>query len=197
MSGAAHAVRVQGPDGTDTAGDLIPVSVSNLGFNLTQVFSSGRNDAANDTGASALAVNAGLMLFDGQLANRFRGNMSPVLLAVGTRNSTTASPDQTNYNGRGVIVFFDETVGGGGAGVVLRIQGKEPGSPNAYYNLNQAPAAITGAGVTAYVLYPGAINAVGDVQQVTGGILPVTWRINAVHTDGNSHTYGVSACVLL
>lgn len=197
MSGAAHAVRVQGPDGTDTTGDPVPVNLVAGGVILGSTNVPGRGDGQADNAIVGIGVAAAIELWNETTDDRQRGNVERTLLVSAVRNSTTASPDQTNHNARGVIIFLDVTASGGGAGITLRIQGKEPQGSASYFTLNAPPAAIVANGVTAYILYPGALNAAGDVAQVSGSLLPRTWRVNVVHGDGANNTYSVGCALIL
>lgn len=182
--------------GTDL--DYSPVRVSPRGDVVIAPEMIAQTDgSSNAAGALNSASNATVALasngftFNGSTWDRQRNNMDAVLLASAARTITTASADQTNYNGSGVIVVLDMSVIGTGS-VTLTIQGKDSISGN-YYTL-LAGAAVVGNSTNAYTVYPAA-PATANVS--ANAPLPRTWRINVVANNANSATYSVSASVIL
>lgn len=116
-------------------------------------------------------------------------NLDGELLAQASRTASTAGPDQTNANSRGVLLYLDVTAASGTGGLTVQVQGKDPSSGK-YKTLNANPTAVTAIGTTAYMLYPGA-STTGQVQQATSQVLPRTWRVNVSHGDASSYTYSV------
>ena len=49
------------------------------------------------------------LLYNNNTWDRFRNNAEITLLESATRNSDTASPYQTNYNARGVVIYLNVT----------------------------------------------------------------------------------------
>lgn len=132
--------------------------------------------------------------------NRQRGNTQGTLLASSVRTVTTTSPDQTNYNARGVIVYLNISLASGTGGLSVRIWGKDPVTGSGVV-LNAAPTAITATGIYGYVLYPGigaaAAAGNGGMNQVTSEVLPRTWFVQVTHGDGSSYTYSVGYALIL
>jgi hypothetical protein len=138
------------------------------------------------------------LLFNGASYDHKRGNIELTLLASAARTSTTASADQTNYNGTRIQVILNVTANASVAGIQLQIQGKDPISGN-YFYLTPAPSAVTGTGTFVYELCPGEpVGAAGaGITQRTSGVLPRTFRVNVTHGDASSVTYSVAAALLL
>jgi hypothetical protein len=122
-------------------------------------------------------------------------NTEGTLLASALRTTTTQSPDQTNTNARGVQVTLNVTVGVT-LSLTLTIQAKDPVS-GTYYDLNAAPTAVTGTGLTVYSLYPGVGAASGGVTQRTSAAVPKTWRVNVTHGNANNATYSVGYALIV
>jgi hypothetical protein len=134
--------------------------------------------------------------YNGSGWDKTRNNQDNVtLLASATRTSTTSSADQTNYNGRGVLVYLNVTAASGTGGLTLTIQAKDPVT-GTYQTLNSAPTAVTATGFKTYELYPGAATT-GGLTQAVQQPLPRTWRVQVAHGDSSNYTYSVSASVLL
>ncbi|MBW3622702.1 MAG: hypothetical protein KY468_04755 [Armatimonadetes bacterium] len=116
------------------------------------------------------------------------GTQEGTALASAARTASTASSDLANASARGVLLFLDVTAAGATGGLTLRAQYKDPVSGR-YVDINAAPAAVTTASTTAYVIYPG--STAGGTQ-ATSAPLSKTWRINVAHGDASSYTYSVS-----
>lgn len=123
--------------------------------------------------------------------DRSRANDALTLLAAAARTATTSSPDQTNFNWRGLQVVLNVTAASGTGGLIVTVQGKDPVSGN-YYNLNANPAGVTATGTYVYEVYPGVGAAGGGVTQRISGILPRTFRVTVTAGDGSSYTYSVA-----
>lgn len=110
-----------------------------------------------------------------------------VLVASAAYTTTQTSADQTNVNGRGIIVVVDMTTVGTGS-VTLEIDGKDPVSGKYY-------AILTGAAVTVnstniYRVYPGLTAA---ANATVSDLLPRTWRTKITANNANSAIYSVGA----
>jgi len=125
--------------------------------------------------------------------DRDRGNTELTLLASAARTATASSPDQTNYNARGVIVTLRATASAATPSIVLTIEAKM----GAVYETLLTAAAVTEAGVHTHIVYPGVAAAAGDVTTVAGYPLPRTWRVTVTHADTDSITYSVVASLIL
>jgi hypothetical protein len=136
------------------------------------------------------------LLFNGATWDRRRGNLDLTLLASAARTATTASPDQTNHNNRGVQAILNVTANASAGGIKLTVQGKDPVSGN-YYDLTAAPTAVTTTGTFVYELCLGVGAASGGVTQRTSGALPRTWRVLVTHADASSVTYSVGASLIV
>lgn len=186
-------------------GDYIPLSINPSGGVVT---ASARGfPAADGTGNTVGALLdqvsstlrfLGVMPFlhNGITWDRQRNNIEGVALASAARTASTASPDITNHNARGIMVMLNVTAASGTGGLQVRVQAKDPVSGN-YLGINSAPAAITAVGMQVYVLYPGANTTNTDIAQVSGLLVPRTLRIFVSHGDGSSYTYSVSYALIL
>lgn len=128
--------------------------------------------------------------YNGATIDRWYNNKEDTLLASAVRTATTNSPDQVNYNAKGVMIFFSVTAVPGGDTVQLRLQVKDPISGSYVTSLTgNAKDAIA---LYAYMLYPGLIDtgAVYDVEQPAA--LARTWRVQVVHSAGTNFTYSVA-----
>ncbi len=152
--------------------------------------------AAGDTGPhfAGLAVNSQGMTYSGATWDRARSNVDSTPLASAARTATVNSADQTNSNGRGVLVTLNVTALADTPSVVLSIEGK---MGSVYEALLTAAAAVTATGIHSYLVYPGCGAASADVVQVAGFPLPRTWRVTVTHGDADSITYSVTASVIL
>lgn len=138
-------------------------------------------------GSNASALQGVLPLtYNGSTWDLQRGNTEGTLLASATRTATTTTPDQTNYNARGVLVFFNITAVSGTGGLTLSIQWKDPVSGTTYSNL-LVGSALTTAGARIYQVYPAASGGTAS----TGAALPRTWRVSVAHGDASNYTYSV------
>jgi hypothetical protein len=139
-------------------------------------------------------VSAHRFAFNGVTWDRERANVDATVLASAARTATTNSSDQTNYNGRGVIVTLDVTAITDTPSLTLSIEAKMGSN---YEALLTASAAVTATGTHTYIVYPGVGEAGADVVQVAGFPLPRTWRVTVTHADADSATYSVTASVIL
>lgn len=114
------------------------------------------------------------------------------LLASSARTVTVNTADQDNYGYRGLDLTIDVTASSATPSVVFTVQGKDPAS-GGYYTI-LASAAITGVGTTTVRVYPGLTAANNTVANF---VLPRTWRVNCNHSDADSITYTVGACLLV
>lgn len=129
------------------------------------------------------------------LAQEF-GNFNtvdPLVTLTNAGAGTSDSPDQLNKYGRGAIVGINIAAKTGTISVVVSIQGKDAVSGQ-YYLLCQS-AALTAAGFTPLVIYPG-------VPETTNALcsrpLPALWRVRVVSGAGvtPSVTMKVGASVI-
>lgn len=128
--------------------------------------------------------------------NRQRGNTQGTLLASAARTATTSSPQQTNYNARGVIVYLNVTAASGTGGLTLQFYDVDPVSGQ-QYQINAAAAAITAVIGRAYVVYPAASGVASAVGQVTALPLPRTWVATVAHGDASNYTYSLGFSLIV
>lgn len=151
-------------------------------------------------------VGAVPMGYNGATLDLVRNNVEAILLASAARTATTNSPDQTNYNGKGVHVSIDVTIEGP-ATISMKIQGKHS-IGGTYYDIADFGVVYTAAtdtpGPKTGALYPGILAAdhVGVGAGVFGtiaksGVLPRTWRVVVTHADATTCTYSVAAVTIL
>ena len=180
-----------------TGGTWRPVIVTNSGELGVALTSGGSSITVSIADAQTPAANSNVpivsynMLFNGATFDRQRGNVNATLLASAARTATTATADQTNYNGRGVHIIIDVTAIGA-VTVTPTIQGKDPASGK-YYSL-LAATAISATGTVVLKVGPGIQPF---VSQSAADMLPRTWRVNFVHSNANSVTYSAGAIVIV
>jgi len=134
------------------------------------------------------------MLFNGATYDQKVNNAPITLLASAARTATTTSPDQTNYNARGVMLVFDVTaVPGGEETVMFKLYSKDALSGK--YNILFSGSALSTTGTRVYFFYPSIMSGLGDGQQDMP--LPRSWRIAISHSASGSFTYSVAGCYLL
>jgi hypothetical protein len=178
-----------------TRGELfvIPRSV-----NLTQTFQNGLADGVSNSSVAAV-VEARPDSFNGSTWDRVRGNLEASLLASSARTTTTNSPDQTNYNGRGVLLVLNVTAQpGGGETLSLKLQAKDSISAS-YIDVADAGVLFTAAtGIKALLVYPGVLAA-DLVSGMTGksAVVPRTFRAVVTHSASGSWTYSLSGVTVL
>jgi hypothetical protein len=152
-------------------------------------------DAGGNTGRAALVALTGYNGTGTAAWDRWANNQDLTLLASAARTATTNTADQTNANGKGVVVYLAITAASGTGGLQVSIQGKDPVSGN-YFLLATLGAAVTTTGNKAYMFYPGAASG-GSLQAGAQMVLPRTWRVQIVHGDGTSYTYSVGCSVVV
>lgn len=139
--------------------------------------------------------------------DRNRGNNPATLLSSSARTATTSSADQTNYNGRGVLIVVNVTAESGTTTLTLTVEGKDSISSN-YYSLitgvvvynagTDTPTTTRGV-----LIYPGVLNADAIGAGATNLIaakslaLPRTWRATITPSDASSQTYSVSGVTIV
>ena len=96
--------------------------------------------------------------------------------------------DLSNATGRGLHLVIDVTAIDATGSVVFTIRGKDPVSGKVWTIL--ASAAVTAVGTTVLKVYPGLAAA---ANAAANDILPPTWQVAAVHANGVSVTYSVTA----
>ena len=189
-----------GWDGADLSRLLVEsASNPNLRVRLYTAGSAVSVSAINTDGIAdsqqSISVKSSLHHYNETTWDRGRGNTEATLLASAARTASTNSPDQTNYNARGVFVFFDITAVPGGDTVQLVVQGKDPASGT--YQALLTGAGLSGTGFRAYAVYPGATDASSEMTDRNDLPLPRMWRARVVHSGSGSFTYSVGAVYIL
>lgn len=142
-------------------------------------------------GSITLQASAFTRTYNGTTWDNFRNNMNVTLITSAARTATNSSADQTNYNGRGVVVFVNVTVAGTGS-ITVTIERKDPISGT--YSTILASAAITTISHNIYQVMPSMVVAANSKADE---ILPRTWRVTVTHNNANSITYSVGASVVV
>ena len=131
-------------------------------------------------------------LYNGTTWDRMRGVTHVELLAGATnRAATNNSPDQTNYNAKGVVIFFDVTTVPGSDTVHLKIQSLDIAEAKA--ETFMVTPTISAAQRDTYIIYPGVGAAAEDIVEVVGYPLPRKWRIQIVHSGSGTFQYLLEA----
>jgi hypothetical protein len=100
------------------------------------------------------------MLFNGATYDQKVNNAPITLLASAARTAETISPDQTNYNARGVMLVFDVTaVPGGEETVIFKLYSKD--ALCGKYNILFSGLPIWTTGNRVYFFYPSVMSGLG------------------------------------
>lgn len=156
----------------------------------------GLNGFSGRTGSGFVPtpVATGPFLFNGTSWDRARGNVDTGALITLTTQAagTVNSADQTNYNGKGLVVGVNITLATT-ASAVVTIQGKDTASGQYYTIL--ASAALATTGFTSLTAYPSAATT---ANVSISAVLPRTWRISVTVTGGAaSMTATIGASVIV
>lgn len=183
-----------------TAGDST-ISPNPLGRGL--FFNSGfgahspADAAANANETVCSAANIGIFQwamphqFNNTTWDRERNNTQKTLLASAGRAASTNSSDQTNYNGRGVTVFFNISALAAAQTLTINVQLKDAVSGN-YFTVF-ASGANAAAGQFLYQVYPGLAGA-GLLSGDANACISRTWRVQVIlGGSAGTSTYSVSA----
>jgi len=149
----------------------------------------------DDVDGNPIFSAATLRLFNGTTWDRQRGNQEISLLVSGDRTASTLSPDQTNYNARGVILWLNVTVRPAAETVTPMIQVKDPVS--GLYTVLFSGVAVGAVATYIYLAYPGMIDTGANITAETGLPLARTWRVSLVHSGSGTFTYSLGGCYLL
>ena len=156
-------------------------------------------------GASLLGVMSIPYLFNETTWDQRRNNVGGTLLVSAARVATTSSSDQTNFNGRGGVLFVDFTATPNNTETfTLSIEEKDPVSGKyvpltAFTALTSSTLGATPTTETyMYTLYPGALETVAVAKhEVNGLVLSRTWRATGTHSAAGSWTYSIGYAVIL
>ena len=148
----------------------------------------------NQSFTNELAVMSLGTLYNGSLFDRQRNNVEATLLASAARTATTNVADQTNYNGKRLLLVVDVTSITDTPSVTPSLQIKDSISGD-YITVWTAAAALTATGEVTYYFADGASG--GSFTEIEPFGLPSrTWRVVMTHADADSITYSVSAVVM-
>jgi hypothetical protein len=129
----------------------------------------------------------------------WRNNTEGTLLASAARTASATSPQQTNHNAKGVIVFLDVTAVSGTGGLTVIIHGTDPTSGKQIDLL--ISNSITTLGRYAFELYPGSSTGgtAGNAKVNTrvAGSLPRKWDVLIYNSDGTSYTYSTGYSLIV
>lgn len=121
-----------------------------------------------------------------------RPNLDGTLLASAARVATTSTSDQTNFNHRGVRVFWNITVVPTIETITPTIEVKDPVS--GVYTAILTGAARATSGHVLLEVYPG----VGTTANlIASDILSRTWRVTFTHSASGSWTYSAGYSLIL
>jgi hypothetical protein len=157
--------------------------------NGTSVFASSAVGDNNPGGFLA----AGQYGFNGGTTwDRWRNNTEGTLLASAARTANGLSPNQTNYNARGVILHFNCTAAGATGGITLLFGYIDPVSGTRYEITG--PKLTTTTGFRTMVIYPSATT--GATNNINFAV-PRAWFAIVRPDDGASYTYSVGYSLIL
>lgn len=135
-------------------------------------------------------------IYNGTTWEAQRGNVDlGTLINAVSVTTTQTSPDQTNYNHRGVTIFVNVTNIGTGS-IQLALDAKDPASGAYMSTTGFLGAAITANGPYIFQVYPGTTDAAA-LNAKAAQALPRVWRVRLVAGNANPATYTVGASLLL
>lgn len=174
-----------GTGATGTGAQRVTVAVDSATF----AGSTPVNGGADGVTASSMLETMNALLNAAGTADRARANLDLTLLASGSISANSA--DQTNWNGRGVVVFVNVSAVSGGETVTVAVQMKDPVS--GLYSTVLTSTALAAVALTLLRVYPG----LGQVANLSANdILSRTWRITATIAGGGAITFSVGASVI-
>jgi len=165
------------------------------------IHSDGRNvDNASEV-RRGLHTIASMHAFNDSKWDRWRNNTEVTVLASGTRTASGASPEQTNFNARGAIVFlYIYAVSGSfaaGEGLSIYLEAKDPAS-GASYRITPTIGPFTTTGRWLLLVYPGATDIGGNFEGENDIPLARTWRVRYDISGTNpSFTFSVGASYIV
>jgi len=185
--GITNGVVNKNASGTEIFTDANPGSIKLTGSNVEQTIGQAVPAKANLIGIS-----------DGTNIRAMLGNVEGTLLASAARTATVNTPNQINYNAKGVMVFVNVSAVSGTGGLTLNFYGIDPVSGQ-YIGLMYASGAITAIGRYAYVIYPGVSSSAitNGIRQVAGITLPRTWLVQVAVGDASSYSYSVAYSLIV
>ena len=134
--------------------------------------------------------------FNGSIYELERNNYNLTLLPSAARTTTTPSPDQRNYNARGLFLVFNvSSTPQSTATVQLVVEAKDP--VFGYVGILRGSATASPFTERLFI-YPGATNGDGLADKVCGLPLPPEWRVRVVHSEaGSEFVYSVGGGLIL
>lgn len=137
------------------------------------------------------------MAYNGASWDRLRNNTEGTLLASAARTATTASAIQTNYNARGIMLYFHVTSAPGTTdSIQLTVRGKNPAN-NQHWNLYADSTVTTSDQFRRVILYPSASVNNTSITSAASIVLPRTFDVLVLHNGTGSFTYSVSYSLIL
>ena len=111
-----------------------------------------------------------------------------IVFPSAARTATPTAGDFYNPSGNGLYVRINATAAAATPSVVFTIQGYDPAA-GAWYTILDS-AAVTGISTVILRVHP-ALTASANL--IAKDLVPLRWRVNAVHADADSITYSVGA----
>jgi len=135
-------------------------------------------------------------LFNGNKWDRQRSNTEGTAMADGTRNSSSGSATWTNYNARGIMLFFEITAApGGGDQIEVRLQAVRPDG-TIFGNLLKS-GWLTATGKYTLQVGPGVGDSAGELTACNDVQLPRSWRVWVEHSGTGDFTYSAQYSYIL
>lgn len=199
LSGSLGTTTIQGLGTTASGtGGIVTVQGASGGTAVSvvgKIESVPGNIATASGNALATALIAAGMLFNGVSLDIPRGTVNPpgaIQTLTTVLAGTSSSPDQTNFNGRGLEVWVNISAYSGSPSIRVDVQGKDPVSA-AYYSIaSTATTTIIGNGLLPLQVYPGIVEEAGRRKSAT---VPRTWRVQSVVASGASADGTLTATV--
>lgn len=134
--------------------------------------------------------------YDGTQWQRWRNNTECTLLDSAARTVTTNSPDQINYNHKGLFIMINVSAISSTPSITARLEMKDSIS-GLYSAITVWSSPITAVGVYVIALYPHLTDVAGVYHLACDTILHRTWRLRINHGNVNSITYSASCSMVL
>lgn len=141
------------------------------------------------TGNIFLYTGAMGSLFNGTAWDRQRNNVSSTLLASAARTVQTDTATQTNFDARGLTIWFNITVASGTGGVQLQFKEVDPVSGTSFTMWQGA--VFTTTGLRVYKMYPAIVNTGSSATAISALQTQRTWFVRIAVGDATSNTYSL------
>lgn len=138
--------------------------------------------------------------WNGTAWDRVRSNMEGTLLASAVRTATTSSPNQTNHNSKGVIIYLNVTANPGGAETLkLSLRYIDISSGAESLDISSITTVAATNGLYTLQIYPGTLDTTDNQANnaTYSMMLPRTWKATVTPSAAGSFTYSLGYSLIL